>query len=144
MFKSILLAIALLANLSLFADTSQGEVLERKVWDDIKNQKWDSLDNSIAPYFQLALFEGARNKEQFMIRAKTLDLSDYIMNDFNVTEGPDLMVVSYSVSVSETIEGKRLSSKAVRLSVWQKNKGDWKWVAHSVLIPVPPPSSSKQ
>ena len=132
-----LLALMLLLNISLFADVSQGENLERQMWGYIKDKKWKELDDRIAPYFQSALFTGALNKEKYLDHAKTLNASDYKLTNFVVTEGPGIIVVTYNVSVSETIEGKRLSANAARLSVWQNVKDDWKWVAHALLVPVP-------
>lgn len=53
------------------------------------------------------------------------------------------MVVTYDIAVSETIENRPLTSKATRLSVWQQNNKSWQMIAHAVLIPVPPPLSTK-
>lgn len=139
MLKMVLFTIALLSNFSLFAEVSQGETLERQMWEDIKGQKWKDLENKIAPYFQAALYEGVLNKDQYMIHAKALNIDDLILSNFVVTKGPGVTVVTYELATSETIEGKRLSSKAVRLSVWQKNNANWQWVAHALLIPVLPP-----
>ena len=142
MFKKFLFFVVLLAHVSLFADMSQGETLERQRWENIKNHNWKDLDNSIAPYFQMSFFDGARNKEQSMNLAKSTDISDYTLSNFVVTEGPGVAVVTYDITLSETIEGRRLSSKASRLSVWQNDNGKWQIIAHAILIPVPlaPPS----
>lgn len=137
MLKKVIFALALFTNLSLIAEPTQGEALERQMWEYIKSQNWADLEKKIAPYFQAAEFDGAHNKEQYMIRAKKLNISDYKMNDFIVTEGPGLKVVTYSVVVSETIEGKRITANAARLSVWHENNGNWQWAAHAILIPVP-------
>jgi hypothetical protein len=137
MLKEILFMMALFTNLSLFAEPTQGEVLEKQIWESIKNHKWSDLDKKIAPYFQAALFDGPRNKEQYMTHAKELNISDYTLNNFVVTDGPGIKVITYNVVVSETIENKRITSNAVRLSVWQENNGNWLWTAHAILIPVP-------
>lgn len=137
MFKKIVFALSmLLLPLSLFADASQGEALEKQMWQNIKDHKWKDLDNMIAPYFQVAFFDGVLNKQQYLIHAKALSIHEYTLSDFKVTEGPDLFVVTYTVETSETIEGKRLLSNAFRLSVWQKNKNEWLMAAHAILIPV--------
>src|SRR5262245_14436810 len=62
MFKHILFSVALLAHFALFAEASQGEVLERKMWEYIRDHKWSNLEDRIAPYFQAAVFDRARNK----------------------------------------------------------------------------------
>jgi hypothetical protein len=137
MLKNFLFAILVFTNFSLFAEQAQGEALEKEMWEYIKGQKWDELEKKIAPYFQAVEFDGAHSKEQYLIRAKKLNISDYKMNEFIVTEGPGLKVITYSVEVSETIEGKRITANAERLSVWQENNGNWQWIAHAILIPVP-------
>ena len=137
MFKKALFTVAMLAQMALFADTSQGEVLEKQMWQYIKEKKWDDLEKHLASCFQAGLNEGARSKEQYITRAKVLNISEYTLSNFHVTQSPGLFVVSYDLQTSETIEGNRISSKAPRLSVWQNNNGIWQWVAHAVLIPMP-------
>ena len=62
----------------------------------------------------------------------------------SVTEGPGVAVVTYEITLSETIEGQRFTSKASRLSVWQNDNGKWQTIAHASLIPVAPVPSSKR
>ncbi len=144
MLKYVLFALMLITRLSLFAELSQGEILEGQMWKSIRNHKWNDLENLIAPYFQSAFYDEILNKEQFMNQTKTLNSSDFVFSNFKVTEGPGVLVVTYDISVSETIEGRPITSKANRLSVWQKNNNNnWQMIAHALLIPVPPPLSSK-
>ena len=143
MYKKILFFVAMLAPLSLFADISKGESLERHRWELIKRHDWKALDDLTAPYFQLSLFDGTRNKEQAMNLALSSEISDYTLSDFVVTEGPGIIVVTYQINLSETIEGLRESSKANRLSIWQNNHGKWQNIALAILIPVPAPSPKK-
>lgn len=137
MFKPAFFAIALLTHLSLFGAASQGEAFERQMWQDIKERNWSDLSNRIAPYFQAVQFDGARNKDQYMNRVKALDIGDFTLHNFKVTEGSGVIVVTYNISVSETIEGNRLTSSAMRMSVWQKKRDNWQWIAHAILVPVP-------
>ena len=143
MFKFFLFSVVMLTHVSLFADISQGETLERQRWEYIKKHNWKDLDNLIAPYFQASFFDGARNKEQFMKLQKSLGISDYTLSNFVVTEGPSVAIVTYDITLSETIEGRRLTSKASRLSVWQNDNGKWQMIAHAILIPVPPSPPTK-
>lgn len=136
MLKRILVVLMLLSQMALFGDLAKGQALEKEMWDYIKEHKWGDLDKKIAPYFQAVLFDGPRSKEQYMSRAKALHISDYKFNNFQVTDGPGIMVVTYTVTVAETISGKRVFSDAYRLSVWQERNGNWQWISHSILIPV--------
>ncbi len=137
MLKNILLALFIFAHTTLFADTSQAEKLETKMWNYIKDRKWDEFANQVAPYFQSAIFDGAENREQFLNRVKVINIGNFVLSNFQVTEAPDILIVTYDISVSETIRGQQIASKAVRLSVWQQNDSNWQWIAHAALIPVP-------
>ena len=56
---------------------------------------------------------------------------------FEVTQVGPAIIVSYFVSVEETIEGKRLSSKpAARLTIFLKTDSGWQWIAHANLNPL--------
>lgn len=116
--------------------SSQGEDLERKVWENTKNKNWKEIETLVAPYFQLALIDGVLNKDQYFSRAKKLDIGEFTLSNFKITEGKNAMVITYDVGVTATIDDKRITSKASRLSVWEKDGNDWKWIAHAVLMPV--------
>jgi len=139
MYKFALFALMLFTHISLLAaDVSQGETLERQYWEHIKNHKWKDFENKIAPYFQSATFDEIHNKEQTLNLAKTMNIGDYTLYNFKVTEGPGVLVVTYEIEVSETIDGRPIRSRANRLSVWQNNNNNWQLIAHAALIPVPP------
>ena len=137
MLKYVVFALMLLTGISLFAAKLEGETLERQAWKKhIRNHQWDDLE-TLRSYFQLVVLDVILNKEQYMNHVKTLNISNFVLDDFKVTEGPDIKVVTYDIAVSETIEGKSLTSKANRLTVWQKNNDNWQMIAHAVLIPLP-------
>jgi len=47
------------------------------------------------------------------------------------------MIVSYFVSVGETIDAKRLSTEsAARLTIFLKTDSGWQWIAHANLNPL--------
>jgi Domain of unknown function (DUF4440) len=143
MLKKAFFILILFTNLSLFGDEQNGEELERKMWEHVKAQKWDELGNMISPYFQSAVFDAVSNKEQYIKRSKTSNISDYNLSNFKVTSGPELQVVTYNVAAAETIDGKRILSNAIRLSVWQKAQDKWQIVGHAILIPVPTNETKK-
>jgi hypothetical protein len=114
------------------AQTSPGEQAERRMWEAIKAKNWTAVDAMIAPGFQSAHEDGARDKAGEMTLMRALDITDYTITDVKVTDsGTDLMIVTYRISVPETIDGKQLSSKpAMRMSVWQKTTAGWQWISH--------------
>lgn len=136
MYKTILCLGALLANLTLVADEAFGERLERQMWNDIRSHNWLKVREALAPSCQQVHFGNVSNQEEILDGMKKLNLSDFTLENFKVTEGPDVYVVTYDATVSETIEGQRISAKAARLSTWKNNNGKWQWVAHGIIIPV--------
>jgi len=119
------------------AETGKGEQLERMMWDCIKNGKWDNIEKMIDPAFQSSHSDGARDKNEEMKLMKELEVDSYEINEFKETRHGDIIVVTYFISVEETIDGKRLSKKpASRMSVWIKNKDKWQWIAHANLKPL--------
>jgi hypothetical protein len=145
MLKYAFFTLILFTQLPLSADVSQAEKLEKQNWEYIKNHKWEDLEKNIAPYFQYSQFDVNLNKEQYLNREKTLNVGDATFSDLKVTESPGFLIVTYNLQASETVEGRPLSTKAKRLTVWQENNKSWQMIAHAVFIPVPPPlSKAKQ
>ena len=119
------------------ADSADGEKLERQMWADIKAQNWSAVTARIASDFQSVHPDGARDRSAEISLIKGLKLGDYKLKDFEVTQNDDEIVITYWISVQETIDGKKLSGKpAPRLSVWQKTKAGWQWIAHANLNPI--------
>lgn len=117
--------------------THEGEKLERQFWADIKNVNFRALETKLAPEFQSVHSDGIRNRVGELELIKNLDLGDFTLNDFRVTQQGDTTIVTYSVSADETIDDRRLSHRASpRLSVWRKNQGEWQLLAHVNLNPI--------
>jgi hypothetical protein len=138
MFKNAILAMLLLLPVTLFAEISQGEVLETKFWQDIKDQKWSEVESRIAPYFQSVQPDGVHNKDQELAAIKNLNVTNFILSDVKTTGDKDILVVTYVITLAETLKEQRLVANAYRLSVWQNNNGNWQEIAHANLNPVPP------
>jgi uncharacterized protein DUF4440 len=116
---------------------SKGEALERQIWADMKSRNWTSLRAKIAPGFQSVHPDGPRDKAGELALIKGLHLGKYKLKDFDVTQSGDSLIVTYWISVQETIDGERLSTKpAQRMSVWKKTAAGWQWIAHANLNPL--------
>jgi hypothetical protein len=138
MLKKILLPACVLVQTVFLMGMSQGEMLERQMWEDIKTQNWDGIENHIASSFQSIHQDGARGKAEEMTLIKKLAIGDYSITDMKVTECEDAIIVTYMIAVPETIDKQRLSiNPAPRMSVWQNNSGVWQWIAHANLNPIP-------
>jgi len=114
-----------------------GKDLVRELWNDFKTQNMSALESKIVPGFQLIHEDGARDAEAELKLLKELNLGEYTLSNFKVTQVGPAIIVSYFVSVEETIEGKRLSIKpATRLTIFLKTDNGWQWTAHANLNPL--------
>jgi len=112
--------------------------MERQMWEDIKAKNWQAVENKIAERFQSVHPDGARDRASEIFLIKDLNVGRVEFNDFKSTMSGDYVVVTYMISVQETIDIEQLPTKPTpRLSVWQKGAGDWQWICHANLNPIP-------
>ena len=127
----------LLAAASGFAQSVDGEKLERDLWAQIKAGKTAEVAGKIATGFQSAHQDGARNREAEIKLLEGLNLSDYSLSNIIVTRNGPALIVTYDATVAQTIAGKRLPKRtAPRLSVWLKTERGWQWISHVNLNPM--------
>lgn len=117
---------------------SEGEKLERKMWTAIMAGDNAAVESMIAPGFQSVHGDGARDRAGEIKLLEGLDPLKVQFSDFKVTEQGDTIIVTYSVSVAESIDGKNLTNPAPtpRQSVWIKTQSGWQWIAHANLNPI--------
>jgi hypothetical protein len=116
---------------------SEGETLERQMWGDMKAKNWPAVEARIAQAFQSIHPDGVRDRTGEIALIKGLKLGEYTLKDFKVTQNGGDLIVTYWISVQETIDAKRLSTKpAMRLSIWKKTRAGWQWIAHANLNPM--------
>ena len=114
---------------------SEGERLEKELWADMKAFNIKSLEHKIAPEFQSIHLDGPRNRVGELELIKNLHLGNYNISNFKSSQLGDTIVVTYTLSVDETIDERRLSRKpSPRMSVWKKKGNEWQWIAHANLI----------
>ena len=97
--------------------------------------KWAALKKMMAPGFQSVHRDGARDRKEEFQLIKGLNFGKYTLTNFKVTQNGPVVIVTYFVSVEETIKGKRLpaTKPAARLSAWLKTDSGWKWIIHANL-----------
>jgi hypothetical protein len=109
----------------------QGEKLVRQVWGDMKSGNIEAIEKYTAQGFQSVHQDGARTREQEIKLIKGLNLGEYTLSNFMVTQNGPVIIASYFVSVAETINNKRLSSEPTpRLSVFLNTASGWQWITH--------------
>lgn len=132
-----LAAVCLLATAHLLtAQDPNGENLVQQLWTLMKANDQKALSEFMAPGFQVVHDSGAIGKDEELKLIAKLNLSDYQLSEIKATRAGDVIVVTYRVSVAETIDGKRLDkAPAMRLSVFTKVDDRWQWLAHANLKP---------
>jgi hypothetical protein len=116
---------------------SEGETLERQMWGDMKAKNWPAVEARIAQAFQSVHPDGVRDRTGEIALIKGLKLGEYMLKDFKVTQNGGDLIVTYWISVQETIDAKGLSTKpAMRLSIWKRTRTGWQWIAHANLNPL--------
>lgn len=120
------------------SDTSKGEGLVYQLWDAIRNQDLEGIKNNMAPGFQSVHDFGANNIDAELELLRGVAIADFEITDLKITSNEDdLFIATYFVSVAETINGTRLSkTPAARMTIFVKDDGVWKWVAHANLKPI--------
>ena len=116
-------------------DRSLGEQLVHQLWADVKAGNVKALEKMMSPGFQSMHEDGARDRTGELQILKGVNLGDYTLTNLKVTQNGPVIIVTYFVSVEETIKGKRLpaTKPAARLSAWLKTDSGWKWIIHANL-----------
>jgi len=115
----------------------EGENLYRQFISAIAGQNWSAVEAMISPSFQSVHSDGARDQIAELALLKGINLGTYTLHDFKVTKSNNNLIVTSWISIEETINGERLSTKsASRLSVWDKTPNGWQLIALANLNPV--------
>jgi len=118
--------------------SNDGEKMEKQIWEDIKAKNWEAVESKIAEGFQSVHPDGARDRANEISLIKNLNVGQVAFNDFRSTMSGDNIVVTYMISVQETIDLEQLPTKPTpRMSVWQKGTQGWQWICHANLNPIP-------
>jgi uncharacterized protein DUF4440 len=117
---------------------SEGEKLERQMAADIKAKNWNAVEARIADGFQSVHPDGIRDRAGEIALLKGMNFGDFTLSNFKSTTIGDNLVVTFTMTVAETIDGKRLPAKpAYSLSVWKQGAHGWQWICHANLNPIP-------
>jgi hypothetical protein len=125
------------AETSTAAGASDGEKLERQMAADIKAKNWSAVEARIADGFQSVHPDGFRDRAGEIALLKQMNFGEFTLSNFKSTPIGDNIVVTFTMTVAETIDGKRLPAHpAYRLSVWKKGANGWQWISHANLATI--------
>jgi ketosteroid isomerase-like protein len=115
---------------------ADGEALYREFVAAVAAKDWNAVDAILAADFQSVHTDGPRDKAKEMEMLKAEDLGEYSLTGFTSTRSGDTIVATHWLSVEETINGSRLSTKpAPRLTVWRHGPSGWQIIAIANLNP---------
>jgi len=136
----VLLSIVLVLSLVSCEKTApavDGEKLVRTLWSDFNSNDEAVFQNWISDGFQSIHEDKARNKDEEVKVLMALHLGTYTLDNFRTTQDDNVVIVTYTVAVHETIDGKALpTTPAERLSIFKYDGKNWKWIAHANLNPM--------
>ena len=119
------------------SEASEGEKLERQMASDIQAKNWKAVEARIADGFQSVHPDGVRDRAGEIALLKGMNFGAFTLSNFKSTTIGDNIVVTFTMTVAETIDGKQLPAKpAYRLSVWKKGANGWQWISHANFTPI--------
>ena len=105
---------------------------EKNTWQNIKDKKWDDFKKIFSSDFKGVYSSGMNTVDKEMAEVKALDLKSYSLGDIDVVFiDKDAALLTYSVAVQGTEDGKDVSGKMNAASVWKKEGNDWRCVFHT-------------
>ena len=118
------------------SQTSEGEKLERQMASDIQAKNWKAVEARIADGFQSVHPDGVRDRAGEIALLKGMNFGAFTLSDFKSTKIGDNIVVTFTMTVAEAIDGQQLPAKpAYRLSVWKNGVNGWQWISHANFTP---------
>ena len=91
----------------------------------------EALSAVLAPEFQIQRANGTGHDRTGYIEGGAAQLAEFSASDLVATRHEDILVVRYTLVVSETIDGQPVERTAPRLTVFRYDDGRWLVVAHA-------------
>lgn len=128
-------AIALAATLGVstaFAQSTEDAGAAVEAWlDAVLVGTSEALSAVLAPEFQIQRANGTGHDRAGYIEGGAAQLAEFSASDLIATRYEDILVVRYTLVVSETIDGQPVERTAPRLTVFRYDDGRWLVVAHA-------------
>ena len=126
-------ALLALASTSFAASDKEAVIqAEKNIWQAVKDKKFDAFQKMLSADFR-SVYASAMNKmEQEVADIKKVDIKSMTLGDMDVVFiDKDAALLTYSVTVEGTEDGKSVSGKWNAASVWKKEGTDWKGAFHT-------------
>jgi hypothetical protein len=106
--------------------------LEKSAWEAYKGKQADAYKKLLAADYYCVYAEGIKTLDREVADMEKTDLRDYSFADTKVVfPSPDIAVMTYKVTMQETVAGQDASGTYNSASVWNKRAGKWLGVFHT-------------
>ena len=115
-----------------FAQSTEDAGAVVEAWlDAVLTGTPEALSAVLAPEFQIQRANGTGHDRAGYIDGGAAQLAEFSASDLIATRYQDILVVRYTLVVSETIDGQAVQRVAPRLTVFRYDEGRWLVVAHA-------------
>jgi hypothetical protein len=105
---------------------------EKAVWQTIKDKDFDAFQKSLAPDFRGVYSDGINKMDKEVSDVRKLDFKSYSIGDVDVVFiTKDVALLTYTVTVEGTSDGKDISGNLNAASAWKKEGNDWRVSYHT-------------
>ncbi len=105
---------------------------EKAAWQAFKDKKSDEFNKLLSPNFMAVYSDGIQTKQQEIDSMKKWDMKSFALSDFKlVMTDANTALVTYTVQVEATVDGKDASGTYNAGSIWQMKKGEWHPIFHT-------------
>ena len=123
-------AIALAAFAS--PDKAAIEAKEKEAWQTFKDKNAEGFKKVVDKDIRCVYAEGPSNMDKELSDMKRWDMKSFAISDYTVfSDEKDVAVVTYTVKVEGTLDGKDMSGTYNAGSVWKQEKGKWMAIFHT-------------
>ena len=127
--------IALIASIGVSMaapDKAAIEAKEKAAWQAFKDKKADDFKKVVDKDIRCVYAEGPSNMDKELSDMKRWDMKSFAISDYTVfSDEKDVAVVTYTVKVEGTLDGKDMSGTYNAGSVWKREKGKWMAIFHT-------------
>ena len=111
-------------------------VLEKRAWEEEKNQNADFFRTVMTGQFVAAEPDGKRyTKEEVLRLIPTARMTSYDLSDFHLIRGGrDAAVLTYRATFTGPVEGKETTTKMLATTVWVRRGTEWKMTFHQKTL----------
>lgn len=105
---------------------------EKAVWQTIKDKDFDAFQKNLAPDFRGVYSDGINKMDKEVSDVRKLDFKSYSIGDVDVVFiTKDVALLTYTVTVEGTSDGKDISGNLNAASAWKKEGNDWRVSYHT-------------